>query len=181
MFTESYKQKELWDVVRKWSDPWHYSAMLAHGVSAGTAQHYVRRWEQLGRIRFVRRDERNRRYFLAAEKPLPGAEPVSSEATPEGNMWRAMRRLGQFSGLDVAAHSNVGEIEVTADKARSYCRQLLGSGHLRVVETAIPGRREAVYKLIEDTGPRPPRPARVTGMLDPNTGMFVPANPEVKV
>lgn len=178
-FTVSQKSEQVWEQVRNLPE-FHASDLCKYGITEKTARDYVNRWEKLGRIRLVRRDDRNRRYFSPSDRPLPGPEPVSGEATPEGNMWRSMRRLGQFSPVDIAAHANAGGVEVTIDKARAYCRQLLGSNHLRVRQTAIPGVREPLYQIVEDTGPRAPRPMRVTGLFDPNTGQFVPANPEIK-
>ena len=177
-FTVSQKGERIWEQARILPE-FHASDLCRFGITEKTARDYINRWERLGRIRLVRRDEKNRRYFSPSDRPLPAPEPVSGDATPEGNMWRSMRRLAQFSPVDVAAHANAGGVDVTIDKARAYCRHLLASGHLRVRQTAIPGVREPLYQLIDDTGPRAPHPMRVTGLFDPNTRRFVPANPEI--
>lgn len=167
---------ELWEKVRK-LDEFYWSDLARLGCAEKTAKNYIRKWETAGWIRLVRKDNRNRRHFVASDRPICpiGPPPVSAEATPEGNMWRAMRHLREFSPTDIAAHANAGGIDVTVDKARAYCRQLLASEHLKVRQTAIPGRREALYRVVEDTGPRPPRQVRLVGILDPNTGKFIPA------
>jgi len=163
-----------WKRVKDLSE-FHWSDIAATGVHDDTAQKYVRRWERAGRIICIRKDMHRKVYRNADIGPVSDPHPISAEATPEGNMWRAMRQLRQFSPIDVAAHANAGGIEVTVEKARSYCRQLLASRHLKVRQTAIPGRREALYQIVEDTGPRPPRAVRLAGILDPNTGDFSPA------
>jgi hypothetical protein len=37
---------------------------------------------------------------------------------------------------------------------------------------ALPGRREAIYRLVRDTGPRPPRERRVRAVWDENLGEY---------
>ncbi|MDP2064178.1 MAG: hypothetical protein Q8Q63_03405 [Phaeovulum sp.] len=40
----------------------------------------------------------------------------------------------------------------------------------------MPGRREAIYRLIRNTGPRPPRERRVRAVWDDNLGELVLLN-----
>jgi len=172
----SAMERQAWDRVRGLRE-FHWSDLANLGVHENTARQFVRRWELDGRVRCIRKDMHRKIYRnadLDEQEPSVTA-PAGGHATPEGNMWRAMRRLVQFGPTDVAAHANAGGVEVSVEKARAYCRQLLGSGHLKVRQTAIPGRREAIYQLIDDTGPRPPKPVRVAGILDQNTGSFIPA------
>ena len=166
--------ERMWAEVRE-LDEFDWQDVSRLGCSPETAARYIRHWREDGRIRVSRMGPNNKKYYRPADKPPPGPQPVSGEATPEGNMWRAMRTLRQFSPVDIAAHANAGGVEVTVEKARAYCRQLLASTHLKVRETAIPGRREAIYQIVEDTGPRAPRPVRLAGVLDPNTGVFARA------
>ncbi|MBR9841185.1 MAG: hypothetical protein GYB50_25380 [Rhodobacteraceae bacterium] len=174
-------EKSAWEIVKDLPEM-HWSDLAAKGIAHSSAHTFMQRWERAGRIRMHRRDEQNRKLFVATDRAIPviPPSPVAGQVpTQEGNMWRAMRRLGHFSPTDVAAHSNAGGVEVTIDKARGYCRQLLGAGYLKVRRTAIPGRREAKYQLIRDSGPLPPRPARVRGVLDPNDKTFMPASGEL--
>lgn len=168
-------ERQAWGRVSGLSE-FHWSDLADLGVHENTAQKFVRRWERDGRVKCIRKDMHRKIYrnadIDAQVPPMPA--PAEGHATPEGNMWRAMRQLRQFSPTDIAAHANAGGVEVSVEKARAYCRLLLGSGHLKVRQTAIPGRREAIYQLIEDSGPRPPKPVRMAGILDPNTGAFAP-------
>jgi hypothetical protein len=178
-FTTSQKSEQIWEEARALAE-FHAEDLVKFGVHISTARYYVNRWEQLGRIRLVRRDARNRRYFCNVEHPVNPLEPVDGPATPEGNMWRAMRLLPQFSPTDLAAHANVGEVAVTVDDASRYCRILTAAGYLRARQTHIPGTREPLYQLIENTGPRAPRPARLQGLLDPNLNKFHPSDDRIK-
>ncbi len=94
--------------------------------------------------------------------------PVTQGAGVE-NMWRSMRMLGQFDARDIAAHSTTHSVSVSDATAKSYISMLLRTGYLRVVSKAVPGRRAAVYRLIRNSGPRPPQIQRVKQVWDPNT------------
>ena len=168
--------ERMWEAVKDLPEM-DWEAVAARGCAEDTAKRYLRLWLRDGRVRASRVGPSGKRFYRPAHLPPAGLEPVSAEATPEGNMWRAMRspalRHG-FPPTDLACHANAGGVALTVEKARAYCRQLLGSGHLKVRQTAIPGRREALYQILEDTGPRPPKPVRVAGIHDPDTGQFTP-------
>lgn len=154
--------------------------LTKYGVQHSTAQKYIRCWKHRGWVVVREIDENQRRTYCAVELATQGKQPVTEEATPEGNMWRVMRHLKTFTSTDVAAHANAGGIEVTEFKARRYCHRLLEVDYLRVRTTAIPGKREAVYAMILDTGPRAPVTARLQGILDPNTDTFFPADARLR-
>lgn len=78
--------------------------------------------------------------------------------------------MGTFSAADLAAHSTTADITVTENHAKVYCSRLLAAGYLRVVQKAAPPTRAAIYRLIRNTGPKPPQLQRVQQVFDPNTG-----------
>jgi hypothetical protein len=80
-----------------------------------------------------------------------------------------MRGLKSFTPTDLCAHSTSPELVVTVDEATSYCRALCAAGYLGVARKAEPGRREAIYRLARNTGPKPPREKRVRAVIDDNT------------
>lgn len=148
---------------------------LAEAAEIGieTAGTWIRRWVRLGQIEALGKQggstERYRVIGERREAPAPG--PVKE--TPQGNMWRAMRAFrAPFTAVDIAAHSATEVVEVGPDDARAFCQMLVRAGYLRVLRTAVPGKREAIYRLIRDTGPRPPRERRVRAIWDPNLGDF---------
>ncbi len=93
--------------------------------------------------------------------------------TPEENLWTAMRQLKSFSPRILAAHATTETVGVSLDLAQAYCRALLGAGFLAVAQKAVPGRTEPVYRLIRNTGPRPPREKRVRAVIDANTEQVI--------
>lgn len=95
--------------------------------------------------------------------------PVTQGAGTE-NMWRSMRMLPRFSALDLSVHSTTETVNVSEATAQSYCSILSRTGFLRVVRKADPVKgRKAVYRLVRNTGPRPPMIQRVKQVFDPNT------------
>lgn len=95
-----------------------------------------------------------------ADKILPG--------TPQGNLWRSMQRLRSFSPTDIAAVSDTPSVAVGLDDATAYCQMLLRAGYLRVERKAVHGKREAIYRLIKNTGPHAPVVRRIRAVVDPN-------------
>lgn len=155
----------------------------ACGVSASVAARYVRNWKRTG-VAELARTEGYRRYFRIAphartdealgrirDELIDG--PTESE---HGNMWRSMRMLMEFTPIDVAAHSSTDKTSVSEIVASAYCRLLVAAGYLRVVRKAVPGKRTATYRLIRNTGPRPPRERRVRAVYDENLGEFTHIN-----
>lgn len=99
-------------------------------------------------------------------------EPVT-QGMGNQNIWRSMRMMAEFSPLDLAAHSSTDTVEVSEATVRSYCTHLLRAGYLRVLVKAVPGKRQARYRLIKNTGPLPPKIQRVKQVFDPNLNQVV--------
>jgi hypothetical protein len=88
------------------------------------------------------------------------------------NMWRTMRMMRQFSPRDLSAHSTTAETSVSLLTARKYCELLVRVGYLRTVKKTG-GRTDAIYKLIRNTGPKPPMVKRDKSIFDPNLQKIV--------
>jgi hypothetical protein len=151
-------------------------ASLAEASDAGYRRvvSWIKAAEADGRLRRVSVGPRARIGYALVEAPgeLKTVAPSRVE-TPAGNMWTAMRGLVSFTAVDIAAHASTERVRVDAAAAAAYCRALLRAGYLRAVHKAVPGQRPAVYRLVRNTGPRPPRERRVTGVWDENTGGWV--------
>jgi hypothetical protein len=120
------------------------------------------------------------RFRIVAE-PVPHHAPrLNRDGKPvvQGggidNMWRTMRMLAQFSPRDVAAHATTDIVNVSETTAKAYCTALMKAGYLKVVAKAAPPRKQAVYRLIKNSGPKPPMIQRTKQVFDPNTGKAIP-------
>jgi hypothetical protein len=100
-------------------------------------------------------------------------EPVTQGAGVE-NMWRSMRRQGEFQPFEIAAWSSTELVQVSEKTAKTYCSMLLKAGYLRVTKKAVPGTFQATYVLIRNSGPKPPQIQRIKQVFDPNTKTVYP-------
>lgn len=79
-------------------------------------------------------------------------------------MWRAMRMLRGFTVPDLEATA-----EVRNSHAAKYVRALVNGGYVRIRQAKRNGTAggHAVYQLVRNTGPLPPRIGK-HGVQDPN-------------
>lgn len=140
---------------------------LKLGVTEDHARKIVRGWRKAELLEEVSSGHRQRSYW--AVKPSARLQLAAKARSPEQNMWTAMRQLkGGFTPRDLAAHATTEETRVTPEAAQDYCRSLLGAGYLGVTRKSVPGKTEAIYRLIRNTGPRAPRERRVRAVVDDN-------------
>ncbi len=149
-------------------------AEISRDVSASTelATHIVRGWERDGKIRLisaVRRGGAARKVYEVVPDQEIKPAPVMGDGFDQ--MWTCMRKLSSFTAVDLSAHCAAA---VAVEDARTYCRTLLAGGYLRVVQKAVPNRREAIYRLVNATGVKAPRARRVVCIVDANLGRITP-------
>lgn len=88
------------------------------------------------------------------------------------NMWRSMRILKTFTAPELAQISTTKTVSVSEATVVSYIGMLFSTGYLAVVEKARPSiGRKASYRLVRNSGPKPPMIQRVKRVYDPNTGL----------
>ncbi len=95
--------------------------------------------------------------------------------TAEDNMWTIIRKnRAGLTPTGVAFEATTEDVPVSPDQAGEYMRTLLAAGYLAVPRKAAPlMKREAIYRLVIETGPLPPVVARVRALRDPNTGGII--------
>lgn len=166
-------QDGVWAEIRRLNIFTVKEIAQATDIHQKTVTDYVRRLEAGGYVDRHAGFERTKRYVLRRDAGVH-APRVRKDGTPvtQGggvqNMWRSMRMLGQFTPRDLVLHSTTDTVTVTEGTAKSYCSMLLKAGYLRVLQKAVPGKRQASYRFIRNTGPLPPRIQRVKQVYDPN-------------
>jgi hypothetical protein len=136
------------------------------------ATRIVQGWVKAGAVELVQAGIGKRNLWRVRPDYLPPL--VVAPRGPADNLWTAMRRLRSFTATDLSAHATAEAVTVTVSDAAEYCRALLAAGYLAVVRKAAPDRkREAIYRLVKDTGPRPPRERRVRAVVDANTEQVI--------
>ena len=167
-----------WDFAKKVIIFTYAEVAAATGKSYNSVVRIVRIWEEAGAVSTEKLDGSRRVQFrvinAGALQPAQSLSPTPRAESAEANMWTAMRMLTTFGPTDVAAHAATEATLVGAEAARDYCRALSRIGYLKTVRKAIPGTRDAIYRLLRNTGPRPPRIRRVRGVWDENLDQFMP-------
>lgn len=144
----------------------------AVSIPLDRATRLVRGWVRSGAVEALGKQGGRTLRFRCRPEATPGPTPPTPPSG-EGNMWRTMRAMrAAFTPTDIAAHATTGDVLVSRDEAQLYCQLLARAGYLRVARKAAPPRREAVYRLVRDTGPQPPRERRVRAVWDANLAEF---------
>lgn len=168
-------RQKVWDQVRALG---RFTADdLTDVASRAAIQNYLHSWERSGAIRFDGKDGQRLLYIQIEQDET--APPVQARdgsparrGRPADHMWTAARMLMSFTPRDLAAHSTTDEVQVSEDDARLFCAMLMRGSYLRVLRKAQPGKREARYKLVRNTGPRPPVEKRLRAIWDENTRSY---------
>lgn len=166
---ERAKDDAAWAVALRLPQFGYAEIAAECGLTMERATDVVRAWVNAGQAKVVRERRGGQRKLFALVEGAVRPDP-SRGRTPEHNMWTAMRGLSSFTPTELSLHATTEAIEVTGDAAQAYCRALLASGHLSVARKAVPGKREAIYRLVRNTGPKPPREKRVRAVIDDNEG-----------
>jgi len=184
---EPQGRQPLWDVMVKFKDRAFTITDIfeATYVSRHTIRSYLKSLvladyvERIDPPEGAIRQDAAIRFRIIAD-PVPYHAPrLNREGKPviQGsgveNMWRTMRMLSQFTPRDIAAHATTDIVNVSDTTAKGYCSALLGAGYLKVVTKAAPPKKQATYRLINNSGPKPPMIQRTKQVFDPNTGKAV--------
>lgn len=171
--TKLVNRAHLWELAKIHKEFTAHDLSDAGKCSTQTVFNALKDWKRWGYV--VEAGLRgNRKLFRIIEKV--GIPPVGDlngdvmkATTPQESMWFVIRKAGVFDFRDIAMQANNESVAVTEDDARDFCRMLANAGYLRVERKANSKGRLARYRLINDTGPRPPRACRVSAVYDENT------------
>lgn len=141
------------------------------GVAPATAGRYAKGWCRTGIATVISRGAEGSRYritpfarALIRARAAREAQRAGETKSAEGQTWRAMRMMREFSVIDITASSD----DLNEDAVRAYCGALLEAGYLRISRREEPGLRSGYYRLIRDTGPLPPRERMARVVWDDN-------------
>lgn len=163
----------LWTLAKIHEEFTAHDLAVAAKRSVQFVQKALKDWRKWGYI--VDAGMRGNRKLYRVVKRDAGTPPVTDlngrvirDGTPIENMWFVIRKSGVFSHHDIAMQANTEDVDVSEELARDYCRMLANAGYLRVERKADGKGRPALYRLVQNTGPRPPREKRIRAVWDDN-------------
>lgn len=180
-------RQRLWDRIRAAGEPFCVADLLHGGEDEATAREYITGlfhggYLDLRRAAVVRgpADRRGPALYSLARDVGAEAPRVRRDGTPvtqglaQEQMWRTLRLLkGDINARELAAHASTPAVPVSPVAAGDYLRHLYRA--LYVVRTGMgkgtgSGGIQARYRILRDTGPRPPMVCRAHCIYDPNLG-----------
>lgn len=161
-------EAKIWALAQR-HGTFGYGEIVAElSISDRVARDIVLGWVDAGRVIERPAGKRHRKMFCL---PDHHREPKDRSGKLAQQFWTAMRGLKSFGPVDLASHCSE-DLTPTLAEASAYAQSLLRGGYLKVIRTASPGKREATYQLVRNTGPRPPREKRVQAIWDPNEATY---------
>lgn len=148
-----------------------YAGIAANAsIPLDRATDLVRRWCAQGKVDALGKQGSNALRFRVVAEGAPALQPPVAPRTPQEAMWFTIRALrNDFTPVDIRALSSTEAVPVSDEDATGFCQMLVRAGYLRVVRKAAPDKkRPAVYRLVRNTGPRPPRQRRISVVWDDN-------------
>jgi hypothetical protein len=107
----------------------------------------------------------------------PGIKNHIRKNTSRERCWRLMRTLGNYTLTEVATLA-----EADVENIRHYHQCLISAGYVKQVGTKRQEGRsgfDKVYRLVKNTGPKPPVQKSLRFLFDPNTSEYWAADPEL--
>jgi len=169
-------QERAWEVACRLEVLGASELQVELSISRKVAVDTLDLWEREGRVRLKHGGGRGPENGRPRRKLFEIA-PEYREEKERGfqvarQLWRAARRLRDFTPTDLKAHCSA-ELKVETEEASDYCQILLRADYLAVIRKAAPGIHEARYRLLINNGPAPPQEKRVRAVWDPNLGEYV--------
>jgi hypothetical protein len=146
------------------------------GASRMAIHNWLTSWEEDGWVRRVGQDGQHVVYAATTvQAEAPPARAPAGAAPAKGplgqHLWTAARMLRIFTLVELAAHAATEGEPTRESDARSFVSLLTRAGYARKMR--VTSGRPARYRLIRDTGPRPPVEKRVRATWDANLGAYV--------
>lgn len=171
------REKKAWDFARSRT---RFTRSQLQAESDLTPGRFRLFWVRMLEHGHIRRDghESRTRFYTALDREEAVVVSAEQRMSPEGRYWQVMRVMRIFRPADLLLGlGDLAEPE-EAGAIQAYCKHLVNSGYLTVLEHAIPKKREARYRLVRNTGPLPPIRKRLWVTIDQNDDRIVFAGGE---
>lgn len=180
-------RQRVWDRIRLLAPEVDFTLLdvVVGDECTATVRDYVIGLERAGYIKITqphgtrtpKRWKLKRDAGVDAPRVRRDGSPVTQGLAQE-QMWRTLRMLagGDTNARELAAHASTSRIPVAEKAAADYLHNLALAQYLQCTR---PGKGvgrggvQARYRLITNTGPRPPMVCRTDSIYDPNLGKVV--------
>lgn len=184
-------RQRVWDRIRAWKGDFSLADIVVGAECTATVRDYTIGLERAGFTVIVQPHQcggKNtpKRWRLArdagAEAPRVRRDgALVTQGLAQEQMWRTLRTLkGDINARELAAHAGTPDIPVRETAAHDYLRNLHLAGYLECVKPGKGTGRggiQARYRLVSNTGPRPPMVCRADAVYDPNLGKTIWVRP----
>lgn len=184
-------RQRVWDRIRSWRGDFGLADIVVGAECTATVRDYTIGLERSGFIVIVQKHQCGghnipKRWKLArdagAEAPRVRKDGTFvTQGLAQEQMWRTLRMLkGDTNARELAAHASTPEIPVREIAASDYLRNLHLAQYLDCTRSGKGTGRGGIqsrYRLISNTGPRPPMVCRADAIYDPNLGKTVWVRP----
>lgn len=175
--TREDNQEHVWEVAKAHAEFTVHELSAASHRSVDYVRASLRDWKGAGYVEQAGKRARHTLWKITDKEGAPVSikTPTQSARSAPERMWFAIRKATSiFNADDLAMWTNTPDLLITPEDAQVYCRTLLRAGYLRCEVKADGAGRRASYRLVKNTGPRPPELRRIRALWDPNTEAFIP-------
>lgn len=168
IYTPINPQEQLiWDFIQKEGTVTHKSISGHVEVTDYFRTNFISKLKRMGIVKVLGAKDGQKQFTILSADELRkrAKDNVPSEAQI---MWTTMRLLRNFDAAQVHLSTKQHAPHITLKRIQDYCKSLMRGGYFRVTVKAIPGKRLAKYKLINDTGPLAPVIRRRSILVDTN-------------
>jgi len=141
--------------------------------SKATVKEYMGRLLKAGFLKVVAEEKVSciTRYYYRIAKRSRYAPRIDKDGnllppTKRDVMWRTMRMNPEFTAATLSIWASTDEVEIKHNDAKDYIKHLYKAGYLKLLGKVIGNAYK--YRLVNNTGPLPPKIQRVKQVWDPN-------------
>jgi hypothetical protein len=165
------EREKLWQAIRKAGEFRLEDVLVKTALNKRTVEQYLQGLSKCEKpyLEAITTQGSPRTYKLVRDSQEPPRVRPDGTFVTQGqgrkNLWRTMRIMKQFDFTMLVEASSTDTHKVAPSEAKTYLRYLIRAGYVRQAGKDFV---TATFRLVRDTGPKPPMIQRVKQVYDPN-------------